>query len=53
MGLPTIRNIEAAEQLFDMLGGWQLANDTIADYFNNHPAWQRLNPQWINSRLYR
>jgi len=38
MGLPTIRNIEAAEKLFDKLTGWQLANDTISTYFDKYPA---------------
>lgn len=38
MGLPTILNIEAAEKLFDRLNGWQLANDTISNYFDKHPT---------------
>ena len=38
MGLPTIKNIEAAERLFDCLTGWQLANDTISTYFDKHLA---------------
>ena len=38
MGLPTIRNIEAAERLFDRLTGWQLANDTISTYFDQNPS---------------
>ena len=38
MGLPTVRNIEAAERLFDRLTGWQLANDAISTYFDQHPT---------------
>jgi len=38
MELPTLRNIEAAEKLFERLNGWQLANDTISIYFKKHPA---------------
>jgi len=38
MVLPTERKIEAAEKLFDNLSGWQLANDTISTYFNQHSA---------------
>jgi len=38
MGLPTERNIEAAEKLFSKLDGWQLANDTISKYFDKHSA---------------
>lgn len=38
MELPTLRNIEAAEKLFDRLNGWQLANDTISIYFKEHLA---------------
>ena len=38
MKLPTIRNIEAAEKIFDRLTGWQLANDAISHYFDKHPG---------------
>lgn len=38
MGLPTARNIEAAEKLFDRLNGWQLWNNTISTYFDEHSA---------------
>jgi len=38
MKLPVIKNIEAAEEIFDRLTGWQLANDAISNYFDKHPG---------------
>jgi hypothetical protein len=36
MGLPNIRNIQAAEKLYSGLNGWKLGDDTITTYFNTH-----------------
>ena len=36
MTLPGLRNIEAAKQLYERLGGWKLANEVISSYFLNH-----------------
>lgn len=38
MSLPTLRNIEAAEKLYNMLDSWKLANCIISSYFKEHPA---------------
>jgi len=35
--LPGLRNIEAAKQLYERLGGWKLANEVIASYLQDHP----------------
>ena len=37
MTLPGLRNIEAAKQLYERLGGWKLANEVIASYLQDHP----------------
>ena len=37
MILPELRNIEAAKQLYERLGGWKLANEVISSYFQEHP----------------
>ncbi len=34
---PGLRNIKAAKQLYERLGGWKLANEVIASYLQDHP----------------
>ncbi|MBA7616384.1 hypothetical protein ES703_23680 [subsurface metagenome] len=36
MGLPTVRNIEASEKLYERLSSWKIADDTITIYFGEH-----------------
>ena len=38
MILPGPRNIEAAKELYEMLGDWKLANEVISSYFQDHPG---------------
>lgn len=43
-GLPTIYHIDVAKKIYEKLKGWQIANQTITEYFQNNPRNDEL---WV------